>query len=149
PSYARLMELWLLAQLVAGGPKVIQPTFDQCLALEQVAPRIAVADYVQPYPVMVIDLPEAYQKRRTFPVNPACGSVFPAHGPSFLLIGSPPTFRAIWWILTFDSGTFFRERILPTDTTIEDSIVRKFGGDSYFAPGELTADDRLVMAGAL
>src|SRR5437870_1556690 len=57
-TYRRFMELWLLAQLIAGGPKVFRPAFDQCLALEQIAPRIPVADFVLPYPVMVIDLPD-------------------------------------------------------------------------------------------
>jgi hypothetical protein len=143
------MELWLLAHLVADGPKVFQPTVDQCLAMEQVAPRIAVSDYVQPYPVMVIDLPEAYQRQRTFQANPRCASEFPTHAPSFVLIGSPPV-PAIWTILVFDDGVFFRHAIMSIhDATIEDSFLRKFGGDTYFAPGELTPEDRVVIPGAL
>ena len=55
---------WLQVQVAVSGPKVFRPTLDQCLAMEQVAPRIPIGDYAQPYPVMLIDLPEEYQRRR-------------------------------------------------------------------------------------
>lgn len=51
-----LIDAWLRAQMAAGGPKVFRPTLDQCLAMEQVARRLASTDYGQPYPVMMVEL---------------------------------------------------------------------------------------------
>lgn len=147
------INLWLQAQVAVGGPKVFKPTLDQCLAMEQVAPRIAIRDYAQPYPVMVIDLPETYQKQRTCPLGSA-GGVTTAHAPTCVLVGTygdPPW--TIWLNLVFDSGIGVQWALLPTDATIEEGIVREFGPASY-VPADLPADpigseERLVVAGLL
>lgn len=146
------INIWLQAQVAVGGPKVFQPTLDQCLAMEQVAPRIAINDYAQPYPVMVIDLPEKYRQARACSFGSAAG--VSTHAPACLLVGahgSPPW--TIWVGLVLDSGVGVQWALMPSDATIEDGIVREFGQDSYL-PADLPAnrigsEERSVMAGLL
>lgn len=143
---------WLQMQLAVAGPKVFRPTLEQCLAMEQVAPRIAISDYAQPYPVMVIDLPEEYQKQRVSAFGSTQG--IPAHAPACILIGAygqPPW--TIWLDIVFNSGVGIQWALLPTDATIEDGIIREFGQDSYL-PADLPAncfgsDERRIVAGLL
>ena len=132
------INMWLQMQVVLSGPKVFRPTLEHCLAMEQVAPRIAIGDYVQPYPVMVIDLPEEYRHRRVC----AFGSIggVSAHVPVCLLIGAygqPPW--TIWLSVVLDSGRGLQHVLLPTSQTIEDGIVSEFGHDSY-VPADMPAD---------
>jgi hypothetical protein len=41
-------EVYVTARLIAEGPKVFRPATDQCESLEQVDPRVTVAEYRQP-----------------------------------------------------------------------------------------------------
>lgn len=49
---------WGLSWWLVDGPKVFRPTIEQCQALEQVEVRLTLSDYAQPYPAILIDLPE-------------------------------------------------------------------------------------------
>lgn len=54
---------WFLAlsKSLAGGPKLFQPTTEQCVALENTAASFPFDMYRQPYPVIVIEIPEGYR----------------------------------------------------------------------------------------
>lgn len=56
-----IMECFIEARIAVDGPKIFRPTYEQCLALEQVEPRMSVNDYRQPYPTMMVEFPERYQ----------------------------------------------------------------------------------------
>lgn len=51
---------WGLSVWLADGPKVFEPTLEQCEAMEQIEVKIALQDYAQPYTAMMIWLPEKY-----------------------------------------------------------------------------------------
>lgn len=46
--------IWLV-----DGPKIFRPTKEQCTALEQVSVNLHLGDYRQPYPAILIDLPDS------------------------------------------------------------------------------------------
>ena len=141
-----MVELWLAAQLVATGPKIFRPSPEQCLALEQVAPRIPLAAYLQPYSVMLVELPEAYCQSRRCPLPG--GFLGQTHSPQGVLIGfHPPPVGAVWLTVVFDSGTRGRLMFLPMDLTLEDGIVREFGEGSYANPAMATREERVILAG--
>lgn len=51
---------WALSHWLVDGPKVFRPTLEQCHALEQIEVRLELSDYAQPYPAILIDMPEDY-----------------------------------------------------------------------------------------
>jgi hypothetical protein len=54
--------LYGLSKLHAVGPKVLRPTFNMCLALEQVDINLPFEDYAQPYEALIIAFPQEWQK---------------------------------------------------------------------------------------
>jgi hypothetical protein len=54
---------WYLAlsKSLAGGPKLFQPTPEQCVALENTSASFTFEMYKQPYPVIIIEIPEGYR----------------------------------------------------------------------------------------
>jgi hypothetical protein len=142
------IQAWFCAEIAAHGPKVFQPTLDQCFALEHIAPKITLADYAQPYPVMAIDLPERYRQQRTCPSQ--SGLFVGEHRPEFVLVGFPPgDVRTLWLHIGFSSGTHREWVMSPTDETIEDGLLRTFGKDSYDPVDQLTPDECTVIAGSM
>jgi hypothetical protein len=57
-TVADVTGMWATSIWLADGPKVFRPTLGQCLALENVELRIHFEDYAQPYPALMVDLPE-------------------------------------------------------------------------------------------
>jgi hypothetical protein len=58
--------MFLLLQVskaIADGPKLFRPTYNQCLALENVEVTVPFENYKQPYPVVILELPREYQER--------------------------------------------------------------------------------------
>lgn len=51
------------AAVLATGPKVFQPTVEQFDSMTQVDINIPIADYQQPYPALVIKVPDASRRR--------------------------------------------------------------------------------------
>jgi len=143
-----LISVWFHGEISLKGPKLFRPTEEQCLDLEQIAPRIPIADYAQPFPVTIIDLPETYREKR------ACVAVnslhVGRHTPEFVLVGFPacdvPT---VWVQLGFSSCTVRTVSTLQTDATLETWIVREYGEDSYVSLNAPTPEERVVLAGLL
>ena len=50
----RLMYLYGISKALASGPKLIRPTYEQCVALANCEANLAFADYEQPYPVVIL-----------------------------------------------------------------------------------------------
>lgn len=147
-SARELLAYWLRAQIVAQGPKIFQPTTEQCLVIEQIAPRIVTSDYAQPYPVMIVELPERYRQLR------ACSgqSEFHVgmHHLECVLIGfAPPPVAAIGVEILFSSGNVVRLGVMSGDSSIEDRIGRELGENSYADATALTMPERTVLAGAM
>lgn len=57
-SGADAVGLWATSMWLIDGPKVFRPTVIQCRAMEQVEVRLNFEDYAQPYPALLVDLPE-------------------------------------------------------------------------------------------
>lgn len=62
-----------LSKALAGGPKLFQPTLGQCLALENTAASFTFNMYRQPYPVIIIQIPDEYRAhlKEKYKVNTA------------------------------------------------------------------------------
>lgn len=57
--------LWYhtLSKSLADGPKIFKPTVEQCEALENAEARYAFKDYHQPFPVIILEIPEEYKNK--------------------------------------------------------------------------------------
>lgn len=56
-----LFQLYVLSKAMAEGPKLLRPTTEQCLALEQVDLNVSFDDYEQPFPTFLVELPGPYR----------------------------------------------------------------------------------------
>ena len=147
PEGIRLLDLcWARAHLQVNGPKIFRPTLDQCLAMEQIAPQLPIADYAQPYPVMLVELPQAYSQRRSCPAasEPLAGT----HAPVGVIIAhlAPPVSGLVITIL-LDSDAITVQSMVHAEATIEDMIVRDYGEDSYASTAWATMEERIILAG--
>lgn len=52
---------YTLSKALAGGPKIFRPTNMQCQAMQHSEANFSFADYKQPYPVIIIEIPEEYR----------------------------------------------------------------------------------------
>lgn len=91
--------VYAVTRLMAAGPKVFRPTAEQCSSLEHVAISIPMADYRQPYPAMLVELPAEYRAdvdRRTGGVPKCPRYVIVHHWPvdSVLMTGCQITDKA-------------------------------------------------------
>jgi hypothetical protein len=53
-----------MSKALTSGPKLIQPTYEQCVALANCEANLAFADYEQPYPVVIIELPQRWKQEQ-------------------------------------------------------------------------------------
>src|SRR6267143_4401406 len=77
-------ESYVMSRMLAEGPKVF--TFDSltCEALENFDLSLGTSDYLQPFPTVVIELPEDYTKKRVVPFDAG------QHSPDFLIVRHEP-----------------------------------------------------------
>jgi hypothetical protein len=78
-------ESYVMSRMLAEGPKVI--AFSDaltCEALENFDLSVSSADYLQPFPSVVIELPDNYTKKRIVPFD--AGS----HAPDFVIVRHEP-----------------------------------------------------------
>lgn len=63
-QYDPLGTFWYytLSKSLAGGPKIFQPLKQQCEALQNSSASYSFEDYKQPYPVIILEIPEDYRK---------------------------------------------------------------------------------------
>jgi len=53
--------VYVVNELYRNGIKVVKPTFEQCLAFENIEINIPFKDYKQPYETMCVEFPDAYK----------------------------------------------------------------------------------------
>jgi hypothetical protein len=78
-------EAYVMSRTLAEGPKVF--AFSDaltCEALENFDLSVSTADYLQPFPSVVIELPENYTRKRVVPFD--AGS----HAPDFVVVRHEP-----------------------------------------------------------
>src|SRR5207302_9993950 len=78
------IESYVMSRMLSEGPKVF--TFDSltCEALENFDLSVSTADYLQPFPTVIIDLPPDYTQKRVVPFD--AGS----HAPDFVIVRHEP-----------------------------------------------------------
>ena len=108
-----------LSRSVAGGPKVFQPTNEDCEALENTACTMAFEDYKQPYPVVIIEFPAEYRKHLA-----EVGKLKKA--PSHVIVHHEPSQGFITINAFFDRDNILSQIIpaRPEYKTIEDAITK-------------------------
>lgn len=64
-DYDAVGTLWYntLSKALADGPKIFKPTTLQCEALQNAEAMYAFKDYKQPFPVIILDIPEEYRQQ--------------------------------------------------------------------------------------
>lgn len=66
------IQLLALAKLLANGPKIVQPTTDDCIGLNRVDARLTIREYKQPFPVMLVEIPEEFRQTMTEEYETLC-----------------------------------------------------------------------------
>ena len=109
--------LMALARSMAGGPKVFQPTEEDCEALENTACTMAFEDYKQPYPVVIIEFPKEYKQKLARLWNVP-------KGPSHVIVHHEPEKGFITVNAFFDRDNVISHitPARPEYKTIEDAI---------------------------
>lgn len=109
--------LLALSRSIAGGPKVFQPTVEDCEALENTACTMAFEDYKQPFPVVIIELPKEYRQKLAKMWNQP-------KGPSHVIVHHEPEKGFITVNAFFDRGNIISHitPARPEYKTIEDAI---------------------------
>src|SRR6202163_6266 len=73
------IESYAMSRMLSEGPKVFAFDALTCEALENFDLSVSTADYLQPFPTVVIELPEDYTRQRVVPFE--AGS----HAPDFAI----------------------------------------------------------------
>jgi hypothetical protein len=77
-------ESFVMSRTLAEGPKVFTFVALTCVALENFDLNVGTADYLQPFPSVVIELPDDYTKKRVVPFEEG------SHAPDFLVARHEP-----------------------------------------------------------
>jgi hypothetical protein len=77
-------ESYVMSRMLAEGPKMFAFDVLTCEALENFDLSVSTADYLQPFPSVVIELPEDYTRRRVVPFEEG------RHAPDFLVARHDP-----------------------------------------------------------
>lgn len=113
-------ELWALfvqSKLISDGPKVLRPTAEQCEALEHVDVNVSFDEYEQPFPVVVVEVPEAFRRGLSQRFGIPC--------PRFVMTFHDKLSRYIVSMCQFgpgEAGTFTVLSPRPEWKTIEDAL---------------------------
>ena len=74
-----LFAVYAQSKALAEGPKLLCPTTEQCEALEYVDVNISFADYVQPFPTFLLELPLEYRRKLMDRFKHECPEVVVTH----------------------------------------------------------------------
>jgi hypothetical protein len=102
-------ESYVMSRTLAEGPKVF--AFSDaltCEALENFDLSVSTADYLQPFPSVVIELPADYTKKRIVPFEEGC------HAPDFLVVRHEPEAECVLVTMHLTSGQVLT-RLLKLD----------------------------------
>src|SRR5271165_4388921 len=73
------IESYVMSRMLSEGPKVFAFDALACEALENFDLSVSTADYLQPFPSVVIELPADYTKKRVVPFEEG------KHAPDFII----------------------------------------------------------------
>lgn len=60
-----LLRLFAYSKTLTLGPKLLRPTTEQCEALRHVDVKVRLDEYQQPFPSMIVELPDEFRRRLT------------------------------------------------------------------------------------
>lgn len=89
-----LSELFLASRVFILGPKIFRPSYEDCLALEQMDLRLSCSEYQQSFPTMVVEFPEKFRERYRCEVENFEGIVNPSV-PVFVVVHHEPSVPGI------------------------------------------------------
>jgi len=78
------IESFVMSRMLTEGPKVFSFDAVTCEALENFDLNVSTADYMQPFPSVVIELPQDYTKKRIVPFDSG------NHAPDFVIVRHEP-----------------------------------------------------------
>src|SRR5208283_1598081 len=78
------IESYVMSQMLSEGPKVFAFDALTCEALENFDLSVGTADYLQPFPSVVIELPADYTRKRVVPFEEG------KHAPDFIIVRHEP-----------------------------------------------------------
>jgi hypothetical protein len=101
-------ESYVMSRTLAEGPKLF--TFDAltCEALENFDLSVSTADYLQPFPSVVIELPADYTRKRVVPFEEG------SHAPDFVIVRHEPEAGCVLVTMHLTSGQVLT-RLLKLD----------------------------------
>jgi hypothetical protein len=111
---------YALSKLISNGPKILRPTVKQCEALRNTEIKIKFAEYRQPYPATLIELPVEFRQQITQEFNFECYPyILSIHDPSLELIYCGSSFLAS---KKAEQGLLLTGR--PEYENIEDALIK-------------------------
>jgi hypothetical protein len=134
-----LTNMFMLNMVLSEGPKILKLNNTDFAALEQVDLNISVADYVQPFPTVVVHLPEKYSESRTTR-DPLEGEFTDTlhqatHRPLFVIVNWDKELDAIIAQVLLSSRDVY-STVFGGPGTIEENIAQ-YTGNEYLQPKSL------------
>jgi hypothetical protein len=104
------IESYVVSRMLSEGPKVFSFDALTCEALENFDLSVSTADYLQPFPTVVIELPQDYTKKRVVPFEEG------SHAPDFMIVRHEPNAGCVLVTMHMTSGQVLT-RLLKLDQT--------------------------------
>lgn len=126
-----LIEIMLVGSTMCEGPKVFRPRQIDFEMLEHTSLNIACSDYVQPFPTVVIELPEGYASNR----NVCCphtgqylyGEKQPSvHEPTLVIVQHIPEMHAILTMVMFSTNVSIKTSFVPEGEMTLEELIESF-----------------------
>lgn len=127
------IEYYVVGKIFESGPKIFRPRIFDLEMCEQIELNIPINDYVQPFPTIVIELPEDYLDKKRV-INPLNGEVMygkpqPAkHHPEFIAMHHDKISGCILTLIHFSSDTSVKSSFVGVvdPTTGESKLLEKY-----------------------
>ena len=134
----------ILSKCIADGLKVFRPTFAEMVAMEGLEVDVPFAEYHQPYPAFIIELPEEYRKwirDRNVVID----------APRYEMIWRPDFVDAFFFTTMFSRGNTIDGIFSHTEGchTIEDAFRRSEHNNRDTLPDALRGEDDFKVANTL
>jgi len=102
------IESYVMSRMLSEGPKVFAFDALTCEALENFDLSVSTADYLQPFPSVVIELPADYTRKRVVPFEEG------NHAPDFMIVRHEPEAGCVLVTMHMTSGQVLT-RLLKLD----------------------------------
>jgi hypothetical protein len=104
-------ESFVMSRTLAEGPKVFAFDALTCEALENFELGVSTADYLQPFPSVVVELPADYTRKRVVPFEEG------SHAPDFVVVRHEPEAGCVLLAMHLTSGQVLT-RLLKLDRAL-------------------------------